>query len=205
MQNTTSNILYKYWNEIREGRMAPRRFEIEPARFATILPETFVIECEQGEEPRFRLAGTRITDKLGFELRTRAFSDLFLAREQAELKPLLTAVIEQGAVGVLAIEMAGPSGRTALFEVLILPLIHTADRVTRLLGAISTRTHEPWLGSEPLSPGRIVTRETLWPDGRPHAVAERMAPPPPPFKHELGGSRIVRDKRRLFRVFDGGR
>lgn len=206
MQNTTSQILYKYWNEIRGRRMAPRRFEIEPARFAAILPETFVVECEPGEGHRFRLAGTRVTEKLGFELRGRGFSDLFDASEHAVLKPFLASITEQGAVGVITAEMPTASGRKALFEALILPLIHTEERITRLLGAISTCAHEPWLGSEPMRPGRIAAREIIWPEGRPHAVAERMAPPPPsPFKHDFTRARLVRSRRRLFRVYEGGR
>lgn len=208
MQNTTSVILYKYWNEIRGGRMAPRRFEIEPARFAAILPETFVIECEPDEGHRFRLAGTRITEKIGFELRGRELSDLFEPSQHAELKPILASIIGQGGVGVLTIEMPASRGRKARLEAVILPLIHTDERVTRLLGAVSTCSHEAWLGTEPLQPGRIASSEIIWPDGRPYAVAARMAPPPPPpspFKYDFARSRLVRNRRRMFRVYDGGR
>jgi hypothetical protein len=207
MQNTTSQILYKYWNEIRGSRMAPRRFEIEPGRFAAILPETFVVECEPGEGYRFRLAGTRVTEKLGVELRGRAFSELFDGVEHPDLKPFLASITERGAVGMIKAEMPTASGRKALFETIILPLIHTEERITRLLGAISTCAHEPWLGSEPVLPGRIVTQKIIWPEGRPHAVAERMAPPPPPspFKYDFTRSRLVRSRRRMFRVYEGGR
>jgi hypothetical protein len=204
MQNTTSQILYKYWNEIRGTRMAPRRFEIEPARFAGILPETFVVECEPGEGHRFRLAGTRVTEKLGFELRGREFRDLFDGDETHDFKPFLDSIMEKGAVGVITVDMPTASKRSARFEIIVLPLIHTEDRITRLLGAISTCNHEPWLGSEPLLPGRVVEKGIIWPDGRPHAVAERMVQPSP-FKQDFTLSRIVRSRRRLFRVYDGGR
>jgi len=206
MQNTTSKILFKYWNEIRGGRMAPRRFEIEPARFATILPETFVVECEPGEGHRFRLAGTRVTEKLGFELRGRDFTELFEVKEHEDFTPFLASITKQGGVGAIKTEMTGASGRTALFEIVVLPLIHTNDCISRLLGAISTCAHEPWLGSEPVRPGRMVAREIIWPDGRPHAIAERMAPTQPhPFKHDFARSRLVRSRRRMFHVYDGGR
>jgi hypothetical protein len=204
MQNTTSQILYKYWNEIRGSRMAPRRFEIEPARFAGILPETFVVECEAGDVPRFRLAGTRVSEKLGFELRGRAFSELFDGKDPQDFRPFLESITEQGAVGVIAVDMPTASGRTARFEVIVLPLIHTEDRITRLLGAVSTCDHEAWLGSEPLLPGRIAERGIIWPDGRPHAVAERMVQQAP-FRDDIAQSRIVRSRRRIFRVYDGGR
>lgn len=204
MQNTTSQVLYKYWNEIRGARIAPRRFEIEPARFAGILAETFVVECEPGEGHRFRLAGTRVGEKLGFELRGREFIDLFDAVELQDLRPVLECITEQGAVGMITVDMPTASGRSARFEVILLPLVHTEDRITRLLGAISTCDHERWLGSEPLLPGRIAERGIIWPDGRPHAVAERMVDQNL-FKQDVTLSRIVRSRRRVFRVYDGGR
>ena len=36
--------LYGYWNELRAGRLAPQRLEIEPSRIAGILSETFMLE-----------------------------------------------------------------------------------------------------------------------------------------------------------------
>ncbi len=203
MQNTTSQVLYQYWNDVRGTRLAPRRFEIEPAQFATILPETFVIECEEGEGHRFRLAGTRVGEKLGFELRGRHFKDLFDARHHEDIKPLLQSITERGAVGLIDIELPAASGRVARFEMIVLPLIHTGECITRLLGAISTVDHQPWLGTEPLLAGRLVTSEIIWPDGRPYAVAQVMAHANP-FRTDFARSRLVRHRRRVFRVYDGG-
>ena len=204
MQNTTSQVLYQYWNDVRGSRLAPRRFEIEPARFSAILPETFVIECEEGAGHRFRLAGTRVGDKLGFELRGRDFTDLFDPECRADIKPTLQAVTQRGAVAMFDIDMPAASGRRARFEIIVLPLVHTDERLTRILGAISTLDHQAWLGSEPLLPGRMVASEVIWPDGRPHAVAKRMSTQNL-FRNDFARSRIVRDQRRVFRVYDGGR
>ncbi|WP_372930848.1 PAS domain-containing protein, partial [Methyloceanibacter sp.] len=44
MQQPTSKQLFAYWDHIRNGRIAPRRFEIEPAKIANILRETFIAE-----------------------------------------------------------------------------------------------------------------------------------------------------------------
>ncbi|MEO1694679.1 MAG: PAS domain-containing protein, partial [Pseudomonadota bacterium] len=44
MKHSTSHSLYAYWNEVRDGRPAPRRFEIEPSRIAHILSETLILE-----------------------------------------------------------------------------------------------------------------------------------------------------------------
>ena len=44
MKQRTIQTLYAYWNELRAGRIAPRRLEIEPSRISSILPETFMLE-----------------------------------------------------------------------------------------------------------------------------------------------------------------
>ncbi len=204
MQNTTSQVLYQYWNDVRGARLAPRRFEIEPALFSAILPETFMIECEPGQGHRFRLAGTRIGEKLGYELRGRDFTDLLDGEDHVDLKPILEAVTQQGAVGLIDVDLPSISGRSARFEIIMLPLVHTEERITRMLGAISTVNHEPWLGSEQLIPGRIATSEVVWPDGRPFAVARQMAHANP-FRSDFARSRLVRSQRRVFRVYEGGR
>ena len=75
MKQKTSQILYAYWNGVRGERMAPRRFEIEPARIATILPETFILERLDTDTFVYRLAGTRMCEQFGCEFRGANFLD----------------------------------------------------------------------------------------------------------------------------------
>jgi hypothetical protein len=67
MQQPTSRQLYAYWDRVRNGRVAPRRSEVEPAKIAALLPETFIAECAGMLGYRFRLAGTK--RQFGRELR----------------------------------------------------------------------------------------------------------------------------------------
>ena len=61
--------LYGYWNALRAGRIAPRRLEIEPSRIGSILSETFMLERTDPATYHYRLAGTRLCEIFGFELR----------------------------------------------------------------------------------------------------------------------------------------
>ena len=72
MKQTTIQTLYAYWDGVRAGRIAPRRLEIEPARIAAILSETFMLECGDGDY-RYRLAGSRLCELFGYELRGTSF------------------------------------------------------------------------------------------------------------------------------------
>src|SRR5947209_8169807 len=76
MKQRTSQIIYRYWNEVRGTRLAPTRLEIEPGRIAEVLSETFILENTDTGSYVFRLAGTRICDQFGHELRGRSFLDM---------------------------------------------------------------------------------------------------------------------------------
>ncbi len=204
MKNRTTQILYSYWNEVRQGRLAPRRFDIEPSRIANILAETMILERTEDDTVRFRLAGTRIAEQFGTELRAKNFLDLWSPEDRANLVGKLTELQSRGGTLLLDIEAETASGRAIVFEAILLPLVHTRDVIDRFLGSISTSYNPMWLGSEPLTSFALARAEIVWPEGRPHAVAERMAQPPA-LDPATSSARIVRFERRQFRVVDGGR
>lgn len=203
MKNRTSQTLFGYWNDVRQGRLAPRRFDIEPARIAGILSETMILELAEGGAIRFRLAGTRITEIFGEELRGRNFLELWSKADRETLERKLAAVRDQG--GTLRIEFEASAGedRHVGLEAVLMPLVHTRDVIDRFLGAISPISHPYWLGSTPLTRLEVTSAEIVWPEGRPHAVAERMQPPV--LGEQAVTGRLVRFNRRQFRVLDGGR
>jgi hypothetical protein len=204
MKNKTSQTLYSYWNEMRKGRLAPRRFDIEPARIAGILSETMILEYVDQNELRFRLAGTRVTEHFGAELRGRNFLELWNEEDRSTLQRKLMALQDQGGALRIEIEAATAGNRKVLLEAVLLPLIHTPNVVDRFLGSIAPMTQPMWLGTEPLVCLKLEAAEIVWPDGRPHAIAERMNQIPVLGPQATAG-RLVRFDRRQFRVLDGGR
>jgi hypothetical protein len=204
MKHRTTQIIYSYWNEVRHGRLAPRRFDIEPARIAGILAETTIIEETEDHAYRFRLAGTRITEQFATELRGRNFLDLWREADRETLQHHLETLKEYGGALLFTLEAEAISQRTVVFEGILMPLVHTGETVDRFLGAVSCSSSPIWLGSEPLDTLRLLSAEIVWPDGRPHAMAERMsrstAHPPP-----QSSSRILSFDRHRFRVLEGGR
>lgn len=204
MKQRTSQVLYGYWNDVRGDRVAPRRFDIEPSRISEILAETFVLERGDSHTFVFRLAGTRICDTFGFELRGRNFADVMGEEGRHDFEHAMAAITDQGAAGVFEIEAQDASGRTARFEAIMLPLTHIDDKISRYLGSVSAIDPPAWLGFERLETFRLAAHWLIWPDGRPHAVLERNHRQAP-FLPELANARVVRLNRRQFRVLDGGR
>ncbi len=204
MRQKTSQMLYAYWNEVRRGRLAPRRFDIEPARVAPILAETLILERVDAGTYPFRLAGTRICEQFGAEFRGSNFLDLWNKDDRALLAKKLALMAEQGGVAVIDFEGRAGEGRTAKFEALLLPLFHAQPTVDRFLGSISCLRAPLWLGREPITEVVLERIEIVWPDGRPHTLIDRMDRQSPFLPAERRG-RIVRLEQRQFRVFDGGR
>ena len=205
MQQKTLQALYGYWNELRAGRLAPQRLEIEPSRIAGILSETFMLERIDAATYRYRLAGTRLCEVFGSELRGRNFLDDWSEADRHVLTHDLATVCEQGAVAVVRFEGASNDSRHRVeLEAALLPLVHAGQRIGRIIGAMSATSTPHWLASEPLLSRRLQRHEIVWPDGRPHAAVERLgrqAPSPPARAHV----RMIKNGRRQFRVFDGGR
>lgn len=203
MRNKTSQSLYSYWNEIRAGRLAPHRFEIEPAQISAILPETFILERSDTGTYKYRLAGTKICELFGVEFRGADFLDGWRDDDRITLQRQLAAMTKQGGVSVLTLDAATLDGRTAAFEIILLPLVHSQNQLDRFLGASSPLTAPAWLGTERLLKRRLLTHELVWPDGRPHAIAEKLHAQSMFLPH-MRNARIVRFDRRQFRVYDGG-
>jgi hypothetical protein len=203
MREVISQTLYGYWNDIRAGRLAPKRFEIEPSQIANMLPDTFILERIDGDTCRFRLAGTRIADAFGTEFRGLNILELVGDEDRVTLQRQISVIARQGAVGVFTFASETEMGHTAHWEMLILPLVHLHNDVDRFLGSVAVIDHPVWLGHEPLIRHRMTANELIWPDGRPHAMIDAMHRQSPFIAH-MGQARIVRSDRRQFRVFDGG-
>lgn len=204
MKNDTTLRLFTYWNDVRQGRFAPHRFDIEPARISDLLPETLIIERLAPEKLRFRLAGTRLCERFGNDFRGTSFLDLFPRSETARLAENLTVMARQGAVGLFHVQSTNTAGHHVTGELLLLPLVHSPQSVDRYLGAWSLDPNSRLPdGAPPPSRHSVLDYELIWPRGRP-APIEVAHSAPPPLASSIRHSRIVRDDRRQFRVYDGG-
>lgn len=203
MKHPISQTLYAYWNEVRKDRPAPRRFEIEPAHFASILPHTFILERIDSETFRYRLAGTALAQMFGCELRDANFLHNFEPGYRETVERLLATVTLHCGAGVLTNTAAAADGRVIGFEVVLLPLVHTRGGVDRVVGAVSPAQDIDWQESEGLSSWTLQDSQVIWPDGHPQPMPDPVGSQEPFLPH-IRRARIVRSERRQFRVYDGG-
>jgi len=216
MRNSTSRSLYQYWNEVRGSRIAPRRFEIEPSRISGLLPETFILEAVSDNVLRYRLAGTRLSSQFGRDFRGANFLDQWTVRERSVVMNKVEALITSGCPAVIISEASSVGGRKAVFEIVLLPLVHTQGRIDRILGAASCVSPPGWLGEDALVWQRLIDARLVVPEPEPEVepasahevrsnpISMARGLEPSPFLAHVRNARIVRQDCRLFRVYDGG-
>ncbi|PYE86331.1 PAS domain-containing protein [Phyllobacterium leguminum] len=143
MKHDGTAALLAYWNRIRGKRPAPERSEIEPGAIARQLPDIFILEQPETEPARFRLAGTRLCANHGGELKNSSFLSLWAEEDRDGVEHILQMVAGSKRAAVIDIEAKSLSGRSASFEMLLLPLANG-----KLIGSMIALEHAYWLGAD---------------------------------------------------------
>lgn len=210
MRHPATQALYAYWNEVRGERLAPRRLEIQPARIAELLLDTFILERAGRSAFRFRLAGTRVAGRFGLDLNGQDFLSCWGEGDRSMLEHHLAAIADLGRAGVFmgeAIVSPNPGEPVArepyAFELLVLPLVHTGQSIDRLLCHLVPLETSQAPRATSIQGLRLLAAEDVWPNGAPQdelTFSSRQEPLHP----QVRMARIVRQGRRQFRVYQGG-
>lgn len=189
MRHPTSRVLFAYWDHLRGTRSAPERGEIEPGSIRHVLADTVILDLDEPDEPRVRLAGTRLCGLFGRELKGDDFTALWSEAGRDEIRRLIGAVQDDaaGIVGGLVGQTA--DGDRVTLEVVLLPLRHHGRTHSRVLGAISPGAVPVWLGLKPVVSLETISLRIIWPLGD---AAPAAAPP-------------AEERRRRLVVHQGGR
>lgn len=215
LKHPHSQMLFDYWNGVRGVRPAPRRFDIEPGRLGTALPDTFILERSFGNSLTYRLAGTKVCENLGLDPRGREFLEGFNETDVQRLKPQFNAILEGSAVLTLTFEAEMVSGAKGQYEAVLLPLVHTRSTIDRILGSIARLDDGITPLRDTVARRRLISSLIIWPKGQQAPEAEEGAAGlqpdevaaddnQSPFGAHIRNARLVRSDRRQFRVYDGG-
>ena len=203
MKHKTSEKLYQYWNHVRGERSAPNRFEIEPSKIAGILPTTFILERLSAQVYRFRLAGTRMCEIFGKELRGTDFLEGWPSDDRLLLIRNLSILTNQAATALIRFQATAGGEKAIELELLLLPLFHTQKKIDRILGCCSPLDGPGWLGDKPLLSKRLTANELVWPSLNPQTSMPDM-PVDSRVDPSDGKARNVRFAQRQFVVLEGG-
>jgi hypothetical protein len=124
-----------YWTALRRGDDIPNRSQIDPRGLENILSQTFILERVAPGIARFRLAGQKVNEMAGMEVRGMPVTAFFTPDARKQMSAALEHMFESPAI--VEIEMqTEPSRMRGRREarMLLLPLRSDLGDVSRALG-----------------------------------------------------------------------
>jgi hypothetical protein len=159
MKNAATRDLYGYWDNLRAGRPAPERVDIDPAAIRRVLGDTFIVEIDKNHTFPFRLAGTHMCALLGQELRGASLLDRWA--ERTVLEDVVMAVSADMTARVISVKASTLHGHELDLELLLLPLHHRGKANARILGCLTPNEAPYWIGLHPIARFDIVGIEKV--------------------------------------------
>jgi len=147
----TTQGLFAHWDRLRGERAAPTRGDIDPAHLRNFLADVFMLDAQPWQEGRIRLAGTRICELFGHELKGQRLPELWFESERDEVCRLLGAVT--GGMHGLVASLSGETsqGRELDIEMLLLPVRPNASSQCGAIGSFAASALPPWFGSDAIT------------------------------------------------------
>lgn len=159
MRNEASREIFNYWSAIKGDRRTPLRTDVEPAALRHLLPYLFILTDTAAGVPEFRLAGTRVCELFGRELRGSSYRDLWDDETGPQAAEIARNVMRQERPALL--DAAAWSDEPPLpVELLLLPIRSCETMVDRALGAFLPRQPIASAVARPLS-GLFLRRWTF--------------------------------------------
>lgn len=137
MQDPIIVDLLSYWESLRAGRVAPMRSELDPRKITGVLEHTFVLEYNNALDVRFRLAGIKLCEMMGMELRGMPARSLIELGHRDELSRIVDDLIHAPKIVELQLRSnENKGGITA--RMLLLPMQDQNGKIARILGCLTS-------------------------------------------------------------------
>lgn len=137
LKHPGSRQLFDYWSDLRAGRAAPYKAEVTAQGIGrTLASNTFILENLGDGNLRFRLAGSRLYDIFGLEVRGMSALAIMNDASRAKFRTLISDAMDGARVGVCLATANTPDGHSTMLELIFAPLRSDFDQMNRMLGAV---------------------------------------------------------------------
>jgi hypothetical protein len=181
MKHKNSHLLVGYWSRLRQGRDVPDQTDIDPRAIKRLLSYTFILDCENPARPVYRLAGTALCERFGFELKGTSFLAHWESQSGLALSPLLRQALKQHQpVCLSSVAVTADSGAVEL-ETVLTPVSFNGNTPTRFFGMVQMLSNPAPLLGHAIAYERLVGSQMIQEaDATPHYDQNQPPPPPPP-------------------------
>ncbi|MGH7868565.1 MAG: PAS domain-containing protein [Candidatus Dormibacteraceae bacterium] len=155
MKHRNSHLLVGYWSRIRRGREVPDQTDIDPRAIKRVLSYAFILDCENPTHPVYRLGGTALCERFGFELKGTGFLAHWDARSALSLAGLLRQSLHTKKPLCLSSVAVTAGHETTELETILTPVSFDGGAPRRFFGLVQ-------LLSDPTPLiGRVIAYEKL--------------------------------------------
>lgn len=179
MKHKNSHLLVGYWSRLRAGRTVPDQADIDPRAIKRLLSYTFILDCENPGRPIYRLAGTALCERFGFELKGTGFLAHWESRSSLSLASLLRQALKAcQPVCLSSIAATAENGMVEL-ETILTPISFNGGEPTRFFGMVQMLSDPTPLLGHAIAYERLIASQLIQED-EPLAMYDQTLPPPPP-------------------------
>ncbi len=134
MLHPNTERLAEYWRDQAGPNGLPSRTAINPADFARMLPQVFMLGRTEGGALPFRLVGGFVAELHSRDLRGVNALTLWSPRDQLQLRSVLDQTRRRPQPIVVTAEARSASGASVSMEVLFAPLSSRTGTADRFIG-----------------------------------------------------------------------
>lgn len=137
MTASSIDALHNHWKSLREGNLPPFRSEISPRSLPDMLDNLFIFETLNPDDIRVRIAGIKICEMMGREVRGQTPMSFFGENARGRFAAVMTDVLTRPTVARLGLETSDSNGNIGHADMILLPLRSDFGDVSRIIGCVS--------------------------------------------------------------------
>jgi hypothetical protein len=177
MKHKNSHLLVGYWSRLRGNRNVPDQTDIDPRAIKRMLSHVFILDATNTSRPVYRLAGTGLCERFGFELKGTSFLGHWEGGSATSLGSLFKqAMTLKQPVCLSSIGATADCGMVEL-ETVLAPISFNGDEPSRLLGMTQILSDATPLAGRPIAFQRLIASELV----RENEPLSNVNPPHPPL------------------------
>jgi hypothetical protein len=177
MKHRNSHLLVGYWSRLRRGRDLPDQADIDPRAIKRMLSHVFILEAADTSKPHYRLAGTALCDRFGFELKGTNFLSHWEAGSRSSLTLLLRqAIALKQPICISSIGATAECGMVEM-ETILAPVTFGDEAPVRFVGLTQILSDTAQLAGKPIAFERLVGSQLVQED---EPLSTNSLPPPMP-------------------------
>jgi hypothetical protein len=180
MKHKNSHLVVGYWSRIRKGRAVPDQVDIDPRAIKRLLSYAFILDCMNPSRPVYRLAGTSLCERFGFELKGTGFLAHWESQSGLSLASLLRQSLKMRQPICLSSIAATADGGMVELETILAPISFNGGEPTRFFGMVQMLSDPTPLLGRSIAYERLVASQLIQEDEPLPSQDHDQAPPASP-------------------------